>query len=134
MTDFGNYLEAAIIDWFDGDAFPAAPSDLYVGLHTGAPSDDGSDNEISTSGTGYSRAQLSTSGGLTQPSSDEFANATQLNFGPATVDWGQVSHFSIWDASSGGNALVVADLNTARNILNGDEAKFDVGELTFRVD
>jgi len=135
MTDFGDYIESEIIDWiFDGTQFDSPPTDVYVGLHTGAPSDDGSDNEISTSSTGYSRTAVSTGSGWNQPSANKAKNAAEITFGPATSDWGDVSHFTIWDSQTGGNNFVNADLNDTRTIKTDDEARFAAGELTFTVD
>jgi hypothetical protein len=55
-------------------------------------------------------------------------------FGPATSDWGDVSHFTVWDAASGGNNLWNGDLDTTRTILTDDEARFAAGELSFTID
>jgi hypothetical protein len=135
MTDFADALEADIIDWvFDGTQFPTPPSDVYVGLHTGAPGDDGASNEISTNSTGYSRTAVPTGSGWNQPSANEASNAGEVAFGPADTDWGDVSHFTVWDSQTGGNCLWTADLGTTRTILTDDEARFAAGELTFTVD
>jgi hypothetical protein len=133
MSDFADYLEAAIIDWFQGTDMPAAPSSVYVALHTGAPGDDAASNELDDSaGINYSRQEVLVSD-INEVSANKFENGVKVLFGPASGDWGDVSYFSLWDAQSGGNSLIVADVNTTRTVLDGDEAKFQAGELTFEV-
>jgi hypothetical protein len=130
MTGKGDYLESALIDWaFADSAFPAPPGTIYVGLHTGDPTDDGSANEVPTS-DGYDRAGLANPGDWTITSNNTAANATEARFGPATADWGDISHVTLWDSQTGGNNLYNGGLGSTRTILTDDEARFAAGEIT----
>lgn len=130
MTDKTDWLEAAILDWaFAGTDMPAAPATIYVALHTGDPGDDGTANEIGTSGTGYARQPLDTPGDWSRPSHNEAANAALVTFGPAESDWGDVSHISLWDSQTGGNPLYAGDLDTTRTILTGDRYELDPDDI-----
>jgi hypothetical protein len=134
MTDFANDLEEALIDWaFGGSAFPSVPSDIYVALHTGAPGDDAQANEIPTT-EGYSRQALANPGDWTKTNHDQAENTAVARFGPATADWGDVSHASLWTAETGGLALWAGDLSEARTVLQDDEYELPAGEITAGAD
>jgi len=118
-----------------GTDMPTAPGNLYVGLHTSNPgnSPDGS-TEVGASD--YSRVSTTTgtdwnTTGTGGPSG--FENANELSFGEATNNWGTISHVSLWDSSSGGNALAAFALNSSKTIDSGDEAKFNAGDLSFDI-
>jgi hypothetical protein len=102
------------------------PSALYVALHTAAPDEDASPTNEVTGGS-YARVQrdpldanwtgASATNGLTD-------NAAALTFPTPSANWGTITHFSIWDASSGGNMLISGALTVAKTVNNGDPAPF----------
>lgn len=141
MTD---YLENKIIDWLlRGQAF-TPPATVYVGLLTAAPSDSAAGTEVS--GGSYARVAVtsnatnwnSTDGDNDAASSGTDGtteNDTAVTFPAPTASWGVVTHFGIYDASSGGNLLIYAALGTSKTINNGDAApSFAVGSLSFQID
>lgn len=76
------------------------PAAWHVGLLNGV------DDEVD--GTGYARVAatfLAAIAGVAR-------NATDLSFGVADADWGAVTSFGVWDASSSGNLLLTGTLNT----------------------
>ena len=126
-----DYLEVAFRKHVFRTGSYTKPSGLWVGLHTANPTDAGSGAEVS--GGSYARAEHDpddanwsapdSTGGVT-------ANLAAITFPSPTADWGTVTHFSIWDASSGGNMLIYAPLDNSRVILNGDPApRFAIGAL-----
>lgn len=141
MTD---YLENKLIDHlFRGTAF-AAPTALFVGLLTAAPSD----NSVGTEVTGGAYARVSytptsanwtntqSSGtGVSSGNSGTTANASAITFPAPTASWGLITHFGIYDASSAGNMLWWGALTQSKTVNNGDAApSFQAGALSIQID
>ena len=131
MSDFTDYIEAAIIDWMFGDtAFPATHSTLYVALHTADPTNSGEANEVAAGD--YGRAATTANGDWTR-TANEVENANDIEFGIATSNWGEITHFSLWDAETEGNALAQSALDASTTIDENDEIRFLAGALTAAV-
>ena len=131
-----DYLEDKFIDHlFRGTPY-TAPTTLYVALYTAAPDDTGGGTEVS--GGGYARvgvANSDTEWAATVGGNATTSNLNDITFPAPTADWGQVTHFGIFDAATGGNLLVYAALTTPKTINNGDPApKFAAGALTYQED
>lgn len=136
MSDFTDYSEAAIRDWMSqGSDMPTAPTNLFVALHTSDPGD-APDGSTEVSAGDYSREETAagTDWDTTSGSGESFENASELNFGAATNDWGAISHISLWDGSgTGDNCLAAYALDSSKQIDTDDEAKFNAGEIDFTV-
>tara|TARA_R100001377_G_scaffold34412_2_gene18940 strand:+ start:4144 stop:4524 length:381 start_codon:yes stop_codon:yes gene_type:complete len=119
---FTNFLETEILDHvFGGNAY-TAPSNLYLGLYTGAPSDTGGGTELS--GSGYARLAMamSVSGNLaTNSAAEEFATATG--------SWGTVSHVGVFDAATSGNLMAYGTLSASKAVATGDVFRIPAGDL-----
>lgn len=124
-----NEAEKLLQFYFDG-LDRTAPTNLYVGLHDGPPGDNATNNEVSLGG--YSR-QDTTTADWTFDGQERVSNDVEIIFGPATEDWGDVTHYSLWDSSTGGTAWFVSPLETTRNILQDDRARFAPDNLDFEV-
>lgn len=136
-----DYLENKFIDWLlRGQSF-TAPTNVYVALFTAAPSDAGGGTEVS--GGSYARVQVASAlanwagtqgAGTTAASSGtggQTSNNGAVTFPAPTANWGVVTHFGIFDASSGGNLLYWAPLTVSKTVNNGDAApSFAAGALT----
>ena len=152
MTD---YLENKLIDWFfraqaigitgASAAAGTGPTSLYYGLFTAAPSDTGGGTEVS--GGSYARVTVASSlanyagtqsSGSTTASSGTgglTSNNGTITFPAPTANWGSVTHFGVFDASSGGNLLIHGALTVAKTINNGDAApSFAAAAFTFQID
>ena len=119
---FTNFLETEILDHvFGGNAY-TAPSNLYLGLYTAAPSDTGGGTELS--GSGYARLAMamSVSGNLaTNSAAEEFATATG--------SWGTVSHVGVFDAATSGNFMAYGTLSASKTVATGDVFRIPAGDL-----
>ena len=128
MAAFSDYYENKIIDhMLRGEAF-TPPSTIYLGLFTEAPTDAGGGTEVS--GGGYARQSITldaASGGATTNSSD-------ITFPQATADWGTIVAVGIFDAETGGNLLMWANLSQSKTVNNGDTFKIAAGDLDISVD
>jgi hypothetical protein len=141
MSTKTDYLENKIIDHvFRGTSF-TAPTQLWVGLFTAAPSDTGGGTEVT--GGSYARATPGANGVATWKSTNgttsgassgtggQTSNPSALTFPAPTANWGTVSHFAIFDASTAGNMLYWAPLTTSKTVNNGDAApSFAIDALT----
>lgn len=145
MAALSDYLENKLIDWLlRGQTF-TPPATAYVGLLTAAPSDTGGGTEVS--GGSYARVSVASSlanwagtqsAGSTSASSGTggtTSNNGTITFPAPTANWGTVTHFAVYDASTAGNLLFWAALTTSKTVNNGDAApSFAAAALTFQID
>lgn len=145
MAALSNYLENGIIDWLlRGQTF-TPPATVYVALLTAAPSDAGGGTEVS--GGSYARVSVTSnmtnwagtqSAGSTTASSGTggtTSNNGTITFPTPTANWGTVTHFALYDASTSGNLLIWAALTASKTVNNGDAApSFAAASLTFQID
>lgn len=112
-----NYAEDALLDTLRNTSFAVA--NTYLQLHTGDPGEDGTANVASES----SRQAVS----FSAASGGSMASS-------AAVTWTNVStteaytHWSMWDASSAGNALWYGALASTASVTAGDT--FQITSLT----
>lgn len=136
MSSKSNYLEDAVINSvLRGVAWPVTGGSVYVSLHTANPAEDASGTEVS--GGSYARVAVSRgTGSWDAPANNggaqQTANTSAVTFPNPTGNWGTVSHFGVWDASTSGNLLIYGPIGTTRIIQNGDQAPtFAAGALTY---
>lgn len=120
-----DFLENALLDHIRGGTAYAQPTSLHVKLHTGAPGEAGTANAA-----GETTRKTVTFGAA---SAGSMANN-------AEVLWASVSttetytHFSVWDAATGGNNLGAGALDSSVAVTAGEDARFAVGALTWSLD
>jgi hypothetical protein len=145
MAAMSNFLENELIDQiFRGRAY-TFPSALYVALFTATPSDTGGGTEVS--GGSYARVNLAPSnsnwagtGGEVTATDSAGTTGTTTNKGaitfPApTANWGVITSFGIFDASTAGNLLFYGALTTSKTVNNGDAApSFAIDALSIQLD
>ena len=133
MGSFADFIEDAFLDHLVGKTAYTMPT-AYVGLFTTAPTDAGGGVEVS----GGSYVRQSTIGDDWNASSGgSISNVNDITFPEATADWGTVTHFALFDASSGGNMLAWGALTTSKTIETGEIAKFagaTPGDLVLTLD
>lgn len=143
MAALSDYLENKLIDHLLRATAYTAPATTYVALLTAAPSDSGGGTEVS--GGGYARASVAsgtsawtaTQGGTSGASSGTggtTSNAATINFATPSAGWGTVTHFGVYDASTGGNLLFYGALTASKVINSGDSVSFAAGALTLQID
>ncbi|HAI10604.1 MAG TPA: hypothetical protein DCM28_02795 [Phycisphaerales bacterium] len=128
-----NYAEDAILNALFGKtsdfgALGSAPS-MYVGLSTADPGEDGS-SDAPPSGDGYARVSTAASD-WNAASSGSLDNANIIQFPEATGSWGTITHFTIYDAPTGGNLIFSGALDTPKAFISGDTPLFAAGDLSF---
>lgn len=130
MTDSTSYLKNVTINWLvGGEDTPEVHNSVYVALHDGDPGDSGEQNEIDSAG--YTRAETVSGEDWDTSSTGIFENSSDILFDEAEEDWGEISHFSLWDGSEDtDNSLAKSALEETQTINSGDSAIFREGRLT----
>ncbi len=122
MSEATDYAENQIADYLGANGAPGAVGNVYVKLHTGAPGETATAN-AATETTRVEATFNAASGG-----------AVALT---ATVSWTSVSttetvtHVSLWDNLTAGNALAHGALGSSVALTAGDD--FDITALTITV-
>lgn len=144
-ADYTNYLENKLADHlFRTTTY--TPGNVWVGLMTAASScETGSVTEVT--GGAYARVQVTkadaswkgthgSASGASSGTGGTITNAAAITFpAPSGANWGVVTHFGIWDASTSGNLLVCKTLTQSKTINDGDAApSFAIDALSIQVD
>ena len=128
-----DFLENEIIKHIFRTGSFTKPTALYVALFTAAPSDAGGGTEVTTSATNYARVDhppLDANWAATSGTDGKTSNATAITFGVPSGNWGQVTHFALFSAVTGGNMLYWGALTDPKNVNTGDPAPvFPIGSL-----
>lgn len=123
MSAMSDYLENEILDHILGTGSYTMPTTVYVGLSTGSFNDDNSGTELS--GNGYARQSIA----FSAASSGTASNSGAVDFPAATGSWGTVSHFGLFDASTGGNLLIHGALTASKAVDTGDILRVAAGDM-----
>jgi len=118
-----NYAENKILDHVTGEAAWTMPTTVYVKLHTGDPGEAATSNaatETTRKATSWSAAS---SGSIATNATIEWTNVTTTE---------TYSHWSLWDNSTGGNALWTGALSASAAVTAGDT--FQITSLTLSLD
>lgn len=130
---FSNYLELELLDHVFGAASFSAPASVFFSLHTADPTDDGSGTEVS--GNNYARkSETNNKTTWTVAASGALSNDIVITFATPSGPWGTVTHFGIWDASTGGNLLAHGALDASRAPDDGDTVRFSANALDITLD
>ena len=125
MAGFSDYLENKVLEHvFENSAY-TAPSTLYAALFTVAPSDTGGGTEVS--GGGYVRRTAAFTVSGTNPTTA--TNGSAIEYPTATAGYGTVVAVGVFDASSSGNLLAYANLDSSKVVSTGDVFRFNAGDL-----
>lgn len=131
MSALSDYLEGQLINHLFRTGSFAKPTALHVALFTAAPTDAGGGTECT--GGAYARVSVTPAdAAFAAPTAGdgETSNLGEITFPAPTANWGQATHWAIFDAATAGNLLMHAALTTPKTINNGDPApKFGVGDL-----
>jgi hypothetical protein len=134
MADaFGNYLRDALNNHLRGGTAYSPAATHYYALMTAMPTSAGGGTEVS--GGSYARVAFTNntsnypaaSGGVKQ-------NANPIDWGTASANWGILVGIAVYDASSGGNLLALANLTTVTTINNGNSFQIPASSATFTYD
>lgn len=126
-----SYYRRKDVDNLTGVA-PYSPPALYLSAHTADPGDAGS-HAHEVAGGAYARVPLAGIMGAADANGIS-VNTVVITLGPATTDWGTVTHFGIEDSAGagGGNMLCQGVPTMPRTITAGQPLQIPVGQLRLR--
>lgn len=138
MAAASNYLENKIIDNVLRGVNFVPPTTTFVALHTANPGEAGASEITTAAFPAYARRDAAAGGaastGWLAPTDGVTKNAKQMIYpvydGAAPLT---VTHYSIWDAATGGNMLIYGQLTASRTLNPGDVFVVDVQKLTVSV-
>jgi hypothetical protein len=118
-----DYLEAEILDHILGTGAYTMPTNVFVKLHIGAPGESAAANAAAnTLRVDVNFGATSVGTGIALNSS-----APAWTSVPNTETY---THFSIWDAVTAGNPLIVGALTASVAVTAGDNFSIPIGNLS----
>lgn len=141
MSAASSYLEAKLLNHTLTATGFTQPSTRYIALFINtsgqalAHLQDGTlTDEVTTSGTSYSRQSVTFGTATTTGSGNSAVTTTATNatvtFPTATASWGTITHVAVMDAATGGNVLFFGAVTTSKSIDTGDTFQITSGNLT----
>lgn len=126
MSGFSNYLADRIINTdLDG---------AFVALFNGDPTDTGSGGtEVTTTIRAAGRVPISLGAPTGSSGTRSAVNDAVVDFGDADGAVASVTHFALFDATTGGNLLASGQLSAPQTIAANNPVRFAVGALTVSV-
>lgn len=100
-----------------------APTTVYLALYTVAPTDNGGGTEVTTSGTAYVRQAIAFSAAVdngASPGASATSNGT-VSFPVATANYGTVTSWGIFDASTAGNLIAFGNFSVSQAVNTGNQ-------------
>ena len=137
MAGFTNAHEVLILDHvFSGAGTSVAPTNIFVGLYTTAPTADDGTGSTEVSGNAYARVSTGAADWNSASAGDPTVidNANAITFPTASGgNWGTVVAFGLFDASTAGNLIAFGTLTTSKAVNDGDTAEFAAGALDVKL-
>lgn len=135
---FSHFLEKELLNHIFTDPVYAPPGTLYVGLSTTTPDEDGT-GFTEEGANGYARKSTVAAdwGVVVEADPSTKSNTAVITFAIATGDWlsqANFTYFGLFDSLTGSEMLAFGALTQAKNVLDGDTAKFPVGDLTITLE
>lgn len=117
-----NYLQDIALNYVLRNVSGTAPSALYVALFVGDPAETTS---AEVSGGSYARQTIAFVASL----AGETRNTAAISFGTSTADWGEVTHYAVYDALTTGNLLFSEAFEESFEVESGTAVSIEAGTL-----
>lgn len=127
MAQASNWLEEAVLNYFFRNQSVAQPATIYMALYINDPTDADTGTEVS--GGAYARRVVAFSAPVQTGDKGVISNNAKVEFDIATSDWGNISHWGLRSAATGGNLLCRGQFSLVKNIQSGDRFTVEVGNL-----
>jgi len=143
---YSQYLATRILNWHRGVAngvagsnpgMPAAPSTIYISVHSADPGPLGTANDVTnivaTARGSIPAANWSVPTEAPPPATGfQMSNTAAVTISGSAPGTATVSYFGCWDAAVGGNFLEYGPLANPLTIAVGDIVRFSTGQLVLR--
>lgn len=127
MAGFSRYAQRELLDHVLKVGAYTPATNLYVALYNAGPTE--------CTGTDYAREICNAWDAATDADPSVCDNTNDVDFGTGAADWGDLTHFAILDASTGGNLITdIIALTATKTVGAGDSVKFAAGALTVSLD
>jgi hypothetical protein len=127
MAGFSRYLQRELLDHVLKTGAYTPPTNIYVALFNAGP--------VECTGTAYARELCNVWDPATDADPSEAPNTGIIDFGNGAADWGELTHFGIYDDIAAGNLLFDITALAAPKVINaGDPVSFPVGDLVPSLD
>lgn len=130
-SGLSDYFEDAVLGHLFGNAALSVPGTYYIGLWTATLSDSSTGSTAGEpSGGSYARVAVTNNGSNWDAvSGGATANTNLIAFPMATASWGTITDVGICDASTAGNMIAYASLNSSVTVSQYDTVLFQPGDL-----
>lgn len=113
MAGLSDYAELKLLDHVLGTTTYTKPTNVYVKLHTADPGEAGASNAFGDATRKVVTFAAAASGSAS-------ATGTPVcTWSPISAS-GTITHWSLWDASTGGNCLLTGALSVAKTVSSGN--------------
>jgi hypothetical protein len=128
-----SYLENALLDHLfrQGNADYVSPT-IYVALSKADPGEDGAGIDEPSAGA-YARVATAYTDWDTA-AAGIVDNLSPIIFPEASLAWGTITHFALFDAETSGNMLAYGALPTPKVVVAEDIPEFAIGSITITAD
>ena len=134
MSAFSSWFEQTILNWCRGTAIATTPTALQIRLHTSNPLDNYSGAAEVGGGIGYTaQAIILSAPGSIVGTGTTVSNTLSIIFGPATANWGSVTHWSIHGSAGDVNFYFYGPFLAAKTVNIGDSYSIPAGALEILV-
>lgn len=121
-----NALESKLLDHvLLNDPF-SVPTNIYIALFVGDPTDTGAGGAERTGLSGYARVVMDSWDVATGRATE---NTNKITFAQAGEDWGTIDYYGIYDALTGGNFLAHGSFGASKTCPDGTNLYIDVGDI-----
>jgi len=111
MGSISDYLENKLLDHIFNHNTYTPPATVYLGLSLADPLDDGSGLNEPSDGN-YSRKEIT----FGAAASRRVTQSGDVEFPVASTNWGEITHWALFDAETGGNMLAHGSLSVTKNV------------------
>ena len=127
MAGFSRYLQRKLLDHVLKTGAYTPPTHIHVALFNAGPTE--------CTGTAYAREQCDVWDAASDADPSVAANTGVIDFGNGAADWGELTHFALYDDPTAGNLLSDITALTAPKVINaGDPVSFPAGDLEVTLD
>lgn len=120
-----DYAEHKLLAHVLGESYWEGPDATYIGLFSNVPSDTVPGAFITDAGLKHIQWNVISSIG---------SNVTTVTFGPANVDWGEVTAFGLYDSIASSNLLLWGVFDTATPVTIPDTFTIEPGDIEISLD
>ncbi len=126
MAKMSNYLQDKLLNHVFRNTPYIQATNLYVALYESDPTDADIGTELT--GNGYAREIITFDAPSTGTGTSQ--NTLDVTFPASTANWNTITHIGIRDGITGGNLITFQALSASVDVLDTNNFRIPVGQLT----